>query len=45
MDILKLCRKVLESAEVQEIPVIYVYLVMNCVIEVINSGECFYEND
>ena len=43
MDILKLCEMVLKNAELQEVPVIYVYLVMNCVIEAINSGECFYE--
>lgn len=45
MDILKLCEKVLESEEVQGIPVVYVYLVMNCVIEAINSGECFYPTE
>lgn len=41
MDILKLCQKVLESEDVQGIPVIYIYIVFNCVIEAINSGECF----
>lgn len=45
MDILKLCRKVLESDEVQGIPLIYVILVFNSVIEAINSGECFYTNE
>ena len=45
MDILKLCKKVLESEEVQDIPVVYIYLIVNCVIEAINSGECFYQND
>lgn len=43
MDILKLCEKVLQSEEIQHIPVIYVYLVINSVIEAINTGECFYE--
>lgn len=42
MDILKLCKKVLESEEVQGIPVIFIYLILNSVIEAINSGECFY---
>ena len=45
MDILKLCRKVLESDEVQGIPLVYVILVFNSVIEAINSGECFYTNE
>ena len=42
MDILKLCQMVLESEDVQGIPIIYIYLVMNSVIDAINSGECFY---
>lgn len=45
MDIQKLCKIVLDSEEVQNIPVIYVYLVFNSVIEAINSGECFYKED
>ena len=45
MDIMKLCRKVMESEEVQGIPLIYVILVFNSVIEAINSGECFYTNE
>ena len=45
MDILKLCEKVLESEEVQHIPVIYVYLIINSVIEAINTGECFYPTE
>ena len=45
MDIMKLCRKVMESEEVQGIPLVYVILVFNCVIEAINSGECFYTNE
>lgn len=42
MDILKLFRKVLEDKSVQEIPELYIILVINSVIEAINSGECFY---
>ena len=45
MDILKLCEKVLKNEEIQGIPLIYVYLVFNAVIDAINSGECFYIND
>lgn len=43
MDILKLWDFVLNSEAVQEIPVLYVILVINSVIDAINSGECFYE--
>lgn len=45
MDIMKLCKKVLESEEVQDIPVVYIYLIINSVIEAINSGECFYPTE
>ena len=45
MDILKLCKMVLESEEVKDIPAIYVYVVVNSVIEAINSGECFYPTE
>lgn len=42
MDVLKLCEKVLESEDVKDIPIMYVYIIVNCVIEAISSGECFY---
>jgi len=42
MDIKKLFEKVLHSEELQGVPVIYIYIVFNTVIEAINSGECFY---
>ena len=45
MDILKLCEKVLNNEEIKGIPLIYVYLVFNAVIDAINSGECFYKNE
>ena len=43
MDVLKLCEKVLESEDVKDIPLIYVFIIVSCVIEAIGSGECFYE--
>ena len=43
MDILKLWEKVLNSEAIQEIPILYVILVVDSVIEAINTGECFYE--
>ncbi len=45
MDILKLFNKVLEDKSVQEIPLLYVLLVINSVIEAINTGECFYPTE
>lgn len=45
MDVLKLCKKVLESEEVKDIPVIYVYIIVTTVIEAISSGECFLQTE
>lgn len=45
MDIMKLCEMVLNSEEIKDIPIIFVYLVINSVIEAINSGECFYPTE
>lgn len=42
MDVLKLIDKVLQSEDVQDIPILYVYIVVACVIEAIGTGECFY---
>lgn len=43
MDIYKLCEKVLTSEKVKDIPVEYVFIIINSVIEAISSGECFYD--
>lgn len=45
MDILKLCEKVMSCDEVKNIPKIYIYAVITCVIEAISTGECFYETE
>lgn len=45
MDVLKLMKKVLESDEVKNIPLVYIYTVITCVIEAIGSGDCFYETE
>lgn len=45
MDVLKLLKKVLASDEVENIPLVYIYTVITCVIEAISSGECFYETE
>ena len=45
MDLQKLCDKVLENEDVQGIPLIFVFAVMNSVIEAISSGECFLSSE
>ena len=45
MDILKLLNKVLAYEEIENVPIIYVYTIICCVIEAISSGECFYETE
>jgi hypothetical protein len=45
MDVLKLCKKVLENEDVKEIPLLYVLIVVGCVIDAIGSGECFYNTE
>lgn len=45
MDIKKLYEKVIQSEEVHDIPLLHILAVLNVVIEVIGTGECFYENE
>lgn len=45
MDLKKLFDKVLENEDVQGIPLIFVFAIMNCVIEAISSGECFLSTE
>lgn len=45
MDIKKLCEKVLSREEVKNIPKIFIYIVIKCVLDAIGSGECFYETE
>lgn len=45
MDILKLCKKVLENEDVKNIPIVFVYAVVMSVVEAIGTGECFYETE
>ena len=45
MDLQKICEKVLENEDVKDIPVIFVLIVLNSVIEAISSGECFYKTE
>ena len=45
MDIKKLYEKVIQSEEVHDVPLIHILKVLNVVMEIIGSGECFYENN
>ena len=45
MDVNKLFEKVMSSHEISKIPILYVYIIMNCVLDAIGSGECFYETE
>lgn len=45
MDIKKLYEKVIQSAEVHDIPLIHILTVLNVVFELIGDGECFYQNE
>ena len=45
MDLEKLCQRVMNSDDVKEIPVIYVYKIIFTIIDAISSGECFYDTE
>lgn len=47
MDVNKLFNTVILNEEIKDVPILYIIMVFNCVIEAIGSGECFYktEND
>jgi len=45
MDIRKLYEKVIQSEDLHGIPLLHILAVLNAVLEVIDSGECFYENE
>ena len=45
MDVITLCDKVLESDEVKDIPVLYVYIIVAEVMDIIRKGECFIKTD
>ena len=45
MDILALFKKVVENEKTKGIPIMYVFIVITCVFEAIESGECFYSTE
>lgn len=45
MDVYKLFDIVMSSQEISDVPITYVFMVLNCVLDAIGSGECFYETE
>jgi hypothetical protein len=45
MDVNKLYLMVMASDEVKDVPILHIMKVLYCVLELIGSGECFYENE
>ena len=45
MDIKKLYEKVIQSEEVHDIPLLHILAVLGVVIDIIGSGEVFYDNE
>lgn len=45
MDIDKLFKNVINSEDVGSVPIIFIIMVFNCVIDAISSGECFYKTE
>ena len=41
----KLYDSLMEKEDLKDIPIDYVFRVVICVFEVINSGDCFYKNE
>ena len=44
MDILKLCDILFEDKDLKDIPIDYIFRVVNAVIAAISSGDCFYHD-
>ena len=45
MDIDKLFKQVIASEDVKNVPIIFIMMVFNCVMDNIGSGECFYNTE
>ena len=45
MDVLSLFEKVIEDDEIKDIPLMYVFRIVCCVVDAISTGECFYNTD
>ena len=45
MDIDKLFHKVISSEEISNVPLLFIIIVFNTVLDAIGSGECFYKTE
>ena len=45
MDIRRLYEKVIQNEDLHDIPLLHILAVLNAVLEAIEGGECFYENE
>ena len=45
MDIDKLFKKVISNEDVKNVPILFIILVFNCVLEEISTGDCFYKTN
>ena len=45
MDILKLCDRLFEDEDLQDIPLEYIFRVVYSVLVIMAEGECFYKVD
>ena len=45
MDVLKLCDRLFEDKDLQDIPLEYIFRVAYTVLIIIAEGECFYKVD
>jgi hypothetical protein len=45
MDIEKLCDKLFEDKDIQDIPIDYVFRVAYSIMKIIATGECFFKNE
>ena len=45
MDILKLCDKLFEDADLQDIPIDYIFRIVKAVITAMADGDCFYKDE
>ena len=45
MDIDKLFKTVISSEDVKSVPIIFIIMVFNCVLDAISTGECFYKTE
>lgn len=45
MDVSKLFKNLMNREEVRGIPLKHIFTVLNCVLDIIGSGDCFYPKE